>query len=46
MSQVEELINQSLKEQMGRITPTVCDRASHPFTPELLSIIVPRDVKT
>lgn len=43
MSQVEELISRKLKEREERIMPSLRDRASRPFTLEIISIIVPRD---
>lgn len=44
MIQVEDLIDRKIKKQKGPIMPTLRDRASHPSTIKLMSIIVPHDM--
>lgn len=46
ISQVEELMNQKLKEQKRSIMLTMCGRVSHPFTLEMIQIIIYRDLTT
>lgn len=44
--EVEDLVAQKMKQHKGRAMPRLRDRASHPFTPEILAATVPPHVQT
>lgn len=43
--EIEELVVRTVKELKGRVMPHLRDRASHPFTPEILVVTVPPHVQ-
>lgn len=43
--EVEELVSQKMKDQKGRAMPSLRDRASYPFAPKILTVMVLPHVK-